>query len=77
MDIPPQFDRPPSIPVIEQRLNHDTLQIICRASNTARWFETYYGCAVRKPDKCVVFLSVQAGEDVRRHELAHCNGWQH
>jgi len=35
--------------------------------------ERFLGCMLRWPDRCKV-LRIDR-EDVRRHELAHCNGW--
>lgn len=75
---PPQYDHPPTIPVIERVVQWDELQPFCRkvaerdkfvmATGAGAW-----GCAFLVQGKCYVFRLDMP--DVARHELAHCNGW--
>lgn len=68
MDIPPQFNHPYSGQIIEQRLDHATLRILCGSD---------IACSVHKDGKCYIWMVVWATPDVRAHEVAHCNGWKH
>jgi len=76
---PPQYDHPPTIPVIEQVMQWNELQKSpCRA-----WFDRAGfsnasgqgggGCAFIKDGKCYVYRMDMP--DMARHEYAHCNGW--
>lgn len=80
---PPQYDRPPSIPVHEYIVDGPGVGPTCtRMSGTpvhpavrgCSWF--LYGGAA-----CVIVIARHAPgttlELTRRHELAHCNGWVH
>jgi hypothetical protein len=75
---PAQYDHPPSMPVIERVLPWNELQRICRGVIEREKFNTAtgygaWGCSVVKDGKCYVARIDVPG--VRRHELAHCNGW--
>ena len=106
---PPQYDHPPSIPVIEKVLTHAEIQKICTRGLPMLPAGKYYGgCTVvtktgtrwdgpqfiafmgdvqvfwAPPNgrKCFVNIVDTMPEgvkrsDVVRHELAHCNGWNH
>lgn len=80
---PPEYDRPPSIPVHEYIVDGPAVGLTCTrmsgtrinpASRGCSWF--LYGGAV-----CVIVIARHAPgttvELTRRHELAHCNGWVH
>jgi len=75
---PAQYDHPPQIPVIEYVLPWNELQKVCHAQERPGVWTNYtgaglWGCSIVKDGKCYVArLDVP---DVRRHELAHCNGW--
>jgi len=72
---PPQYDFPPPMPVIERVLSYGEVNRLCapivgqELSQGANW----WGCSHREGGKCYV-IRVD-NEMVRRHELAHCNGW--
>jgi hypothetical protein len=75
---PAQYERPPKIPVIERVVPWNELQQFCRAGIEAQKVRTatgygVWGCSVVKDDKCYIARIDNPG--VRRHELAHCNGW--
>ena len=75
---PAQYDHPPSMPVIERVLPWNELQRVCRGVIEREKFTTAtgygaWGCSVVKAGKCCVARIDVPG--VRRHELAHCNGW--
>jgi hypothetical protein len=72
---PPPYDHWPSVPVIEHVFTSERVNKECSV------FHNYTvkvdGCTiVNKIDgKCYI---VRINSDiVRRHELAHCNGWHH
>jgi len=79
---PPQYDVPPSVPVIEHVLGYDEIVAHCG---------DHMGCTVPNKGKCEIWV-LKAGSMIvsksgqvvlpewmadilRRHELAHCNGW--
>jgi len=75
---PVQYDHPPKIPVIERVVPWNELQRLCRAGIEAEKVRTatgygVWGCSVVKDGKCYVARIDNPG--VRRHEVAHCNGW--
>jgi hypothetical protein len=64
--------------VIERVLPWNELQRVCRGVIESEKFTTAtgygaWGCSVVKDGKCYVARIDVPG--VRRHELAHCNGW--
>jgi hypothetical protein len=76
---PPQYDHPPTIPVIEHVLSVKEVTKIC-----AEWLGppplphgSWWGCAHRQHQNsqpvCIVYRI--DNQLVRRHELGHCNGW--
>jgi len=73
---PTQFDFPPAVPVIERVLGMNEVHRFCnaRAGQAGDMGQTW-GCSWKEGGKCYV-VRVD-NESVRRHELAHCNGWPH
>jgi hypothetical protein len=76
--IPPaQYEHPPSIPVVERVMSWDDVSKLC-ANLTGRILipgEHIHGCAVVSGGVCYIWRLDDAF--VRRHEVAHCNGWRH
>lgn len=84
---PPQYDVPPAVPVIERVLPYDEAWRICsggiEAADRPGWGEPRRikgydpGCAWLAPyyGKVRCYIVRVDSETVRRHELAHCNGW--
>jgi hypothetical protein len=75
---PAQYDHTPQIPVIERVVPWNELQRFCRGyieANKVRTTTGYglWGCSGVVNGKCYLFRI--DNPDVRRHELAHCNGW--
>lgn len=73
--IPPVvFDHVPNVPVIEWRLPRMSVAAICATTNAVA-----LGCQMWRDGKCVIVLPEGLGEPqlsaLRKHELAHCNGW--
>jgi hypothetical protein len=69
---PPQYDHPYSGQVIEQRLSQAELMRLCRGPAE--------GCASVNNGVCHIALPASEKDArvlaaMRRHELAHCNGW--
>jgi hypothetical protein len=72
---PPQYDHPPSIPVIEKVLSYDAVQAICPKIYGVALMpgQHYNGCGVVIKNVCYIW---RVDNDlVRRHERAHCSGW--
>lgn len=72
-DIPPEFDHPYAGEVVEFS---DDVERDCGAGTAA--------CMVIAPnypgDKCFIVIPRRGGrwrDYLRRHEVAHCNGWRH
>jgi hypothetical protein len=69
---PAQYDHPYSGQVIEQRLSQAELMRLCRGPAE--------GCATVINGVCYIALPASEKDAnvlaaMRRHELAHCNGW--
>ncbi len=69
---PAVFAGTPKVRVIERIV--DELPQSCMRDNA-----TVYGCQAWVRDICVIWIlkRVRPQEAIRRHELAHCNGWVH
>jgi hypothetical protein len=78
---PPQYDYKPQIPVIEQVLKYDDLQVICGMKSLTPLLpgQFYSGCSavwLVKDGVKTCFVWRRPNDNyTRRHELAHCNGW--
>lgn len=70
---PPQFDHLPTVPVIERVLPAAEVDRFCRPYFKEAQGRSIEGCSASKDGKCFVVRIDR--EDVRRHELGHCNGW--
>ena len=65
--IPKQYLHRPLVPVIEKVLTADEILSLCPGA---------YACTFRLPNGgCLVYLPKANQAVLRRHELAHCNGW--
>lgn len=81
--IPARFDHAPAVPVIERVLPWSELQPVCfglvakynsAVEAQAKRALGFSGCSgIAGDGKCYVWRIDD--DDVRRHELAHCNGW--
>ncbi len=68
---PAQYDHPYNGPVITHHIAPQNLPAtICHAGCAG--FLVKHG---RKTRTCVIILPKGAPAEVRRHEMAHCNGW--
>lgn len=68
---PPQYDFPPTIPVLEHVLSPQEVQKLCgKMLGPGIW----YGCAWLIKDSICVVIRIK-DSDVARHENGHCNGW--
>jgi hypothetical protein len=73
---PPLYDHVPNMPVQEHVLDFRSVDAICRRHGLpALQGRTYNGCAFIIKGVCYIWRIDDAS--VRRHELAHCNGWIH
>jgi hypothetical protein len=69
---PPRYDYPPHMKVIERRISYAELQQMC---GPVPMGAVVMGCTFTSNRTCFVHLAPGADQRVRRHELAHCNGW--
>jgi hypothetical protein len=79
LPIPPQYDHPPAIPVVEHVLPLAEVQRHCSlggrlAAPEGRW---WLGCSVVNAIDGKCYVVRIDDPETRRHELAHCNGWRH
>src|SRR5216684_2677957 len=67
---PPQYDVPPTVPVIQH---------IVSKAEVAKYCADRLACSFALKDRCIVYLPKGSAifDILRRHELAHCNGWHH
>jgi hypothetical protein len=82
---PPQYDFPYKGPLIEHVLPIEQVEPACAALGFVRpnKYVVVYGCKIFKNGICIIvipavngwYINNQDQEMVRRHELAHCNGW--
>lgn len=77
---PAQYDHEPTIPVIEQILSWEDVQRVCHAQERFAELKRplsagsgMLGCSLVKDGKCYIVYT--GALNVRRHEIAHCNGW--
>lgn len=77
---PPQYVHPTSGPVIERRLTAEEVENICGRGSQA--------CSLKPlsaDGTCFLWMPIVGRGGVgsrtfaalRRHEIAHCNGWKH
>ena len=86
LEPPPQYVYPPTVPLyVEERRLSDVGEL-CRALGVvADQDQIVYGCALPGPSSCYIIIPLQGIGGVgprtyaaiRRHEIAHCNGWKH
>jgi len=72
---PPEYDVPPSIPVIEKIMNLDEVSALCaakmnRALLPGQWIQ---GCTRVVNGTCYIWRIDD--KITQRHEMAHCAGW--
>lgn len=75
----------PPPPTAELQLPLDTLGFVCGALGVqAARSQIIYGCMIWRDGRCLLILPKIQTEitkadqrQVRRHEMAHCNGWRH
>jgi hypothetical protein len=72
---PPAFDHAPRMPVKEQVLDLRSVDVVCRQHGLPTLQYLYNGCAFVVKGVCYIWRVDD--DSVRRHELAHCNGWKH
>lgn len=80
---PARYDVPYTGPLIEHVLTLEQIDKICSGMGVRKsQGQVIFGCARGTETPCVIYIPKIAGyitaEDqakVRRHELAHCNGW--
>ena len=83
---PPNWIAPPPLTMIELRLSLAQIETICRAlgAANAEAQKDVFGCSVWGAGGCLIVVpKVEMGSTeqdqarVRKHEVAHCNGWRH
>ena len=76
------IDAPPAIyseyrgPLMEVRRPVRVINVICRYLG-AKASGMIEGCQLWVNGGCLIFVREDDDGRIRRHELAHCNGWSH
>lgn len=72
LEPPPQYVHAFPGVVVERRLTIQEIEATCGRGNMAcSWPPLAPG------GKCFIWVPFDADPKLRRHELAHCNGWKH
>lgn len=79
---PAEFDYPYAGTLFEDVLPIAQVDAECRRLTGTTRKKLIRGCAVKYPGGClIVYPDVPVkgvdSRDIRRHEIAHCNGWKH
>jgi hypothetical protein len=79
---PMEFDRPYAGTLFEDVLPIAQVDAECRRLTGATREKTVRGCSVKYPGGCLIIYPnapIRGIDplDIRRHEIAHCNGWKH
>jgi hypothetical protein len=76
---PPEYDRPYKGELIEIRADRERMDALC-PKGPLGWSTN--GCALGDRTRCVIVIATddllpwwRPYREVRRHEIAHCNGW--
>jgi hypothetical protein len=73
---PAQYDHAPSVTVIEHVLPAAEVDRLCHTRKGAP-AGLLTGCSVRNGNDGKCYIVHIGDKDIRRHEIAHCNGWPH
>ncbi len=74
---PPQYDHPFPGQVVEKRLSFAEVRRVCKGGLACSWPRV----TIRSKDGkiigsyCLVILPLHDRGTLKRHEVAHCNGW--
>lgn len=84
---PPEFDHPFSGRLEQHSVPYGQAYRKCRTlgrNDVSAYIDGrhLYGCQFWRGDTCVIVYSFSRSDrkmasNVRRHEVAHCNGWEH
>lgn len=79
MDLPPTtYDHPYPGQVIEMRMTTAQVNSLCLKMGANDPGGFFIGCSWLDISKrCYIVVSDDNYAAVRRHEMAHCNGWKH
>jgi hypothetical protein len=79
---PPMFDHPYNGHLIERRESLPAVENVCHMQHGIISQYKALGCAEVFPRRCFIVIPSVSGEitgtlqkQIRRHEIAHCNGW--
>jgi hypothetical protein len=79
--IPPEFDRPYSGHLFERAAPLSEIDALCRKLSVRGGDRsTVLGCSVKftyQGEPACGIMYYTGGRSTRRHEIAHCNGWEH
>lgn len=80
---PEAFDRPYDGILIVEYVKPDAVTALCKGARSARG-KIVAACAMRRAGICRIVFPLDTGVHPRkrldllmRHEIAHCNGWEH
>jgi hypothetical protein len=82
IDPPARYDYPPPMPVHIWMIERNNVWAECSDNGAWRIPRTVAGCQwFDSRGDCVVLVATRSPratpEQITRHELAHCNGWEH
>ena len=72
---PPEYLHPSSVPMIEHVMSAEQVDRYCREIMPTPVDYHYRGCLQRMHGGRVCLVYRIDSDDVRQHQLAHCNGW--
>jgi len=74
---PPRFDHPFIGPPVIEFVVPDVDEKCRRGGTAADASAIVLGCSFKIGDRCFIFLKQRHPllDQLRRHEIAHCNGW--
>lgn len=77
LDPPPAYDHPHAGSVVEWIMRAPQVDGYCRKAGVKLEHGQVIGCAFKIGETCFIVISRHAIPVLRRHEVAHCNGWEH
>lgn len=77
--IPPRYDYPPRVPVHVIEASRATVHRVCAKAAGYRGGNRILACAIPTKNRCTIIWpqGVPRSGHMWRHEMAHCNGWNH
>lgn len=74
---PAIYDYPYAGSLTEWVMPAPKVDALCRQAGGNIHGQQYQGCMFRLGEQCFIVVAEHVAKLVRRHEIAHCNGWVH